>query len=625
MTTALTAGELTALAGPSTVIGYLSVYTRTSVATALVNAPSGLGYPIADIPIDTASGGWTTNVKKGYTVKISSSKFPNDRYYRVRKDATTNTVLPIMEISGGDVGLITVEKTDDQGIPDNATITVYDERDLWTALPRIGAGTVYEDYDATTATSQPNVAQWPANNLGKHVSVYIGSASSTSLTFTDTPIWFGTNTAHATPYQWSVPGAWTVTSGGTTTSASVTANVPAGEYWLQLKLLDNSANPFYAYRRVWVHNNSNPPIPVVSTSITKDYTGTKARLRLPDYALASITPGVMVNYFEQCTWNGSSTSVPSASRNVTGWILSADYTIERGVRYAEIEIGGPAELLNRLGGYTNYLSRALGGPTTLQEMYYKQCTVDYFLWYTILMRAPNLAQLFDHHFYSTSETSYRFPYAKFGNGSLLRQLQEAASWISCNYGFDSTGAGWVARNPSLELAYYASRSATRRETLTPSKYIKPTGITKSYRPACRKVRLEMFYYDGATTAPYITESPGAAPGQGTSDERIEGQIVSFLGEGEEIAGHIYAQRNSPISTVNFEIAGNRDVYEPARMDMVDYSWTAAQSPENASRSASGTVSRITKDVTATEHGNEVKMTVSVEPLTQGPPGVLVYS
>lgn len=624
MTTALTAGELTALAGPSTVKGYLSVYTPTSVGTALINGAIGYNITMSDVTIDTASANWTTLVKKGMTVKISWTG--NVRYFRLRKDASSTTVLPIGESAAADFGLIPQETIDDQGVPDNANVTVYDQRDLWTALPRIAGGTVYEDYDLAYTGTGPNVQQWPAVNLGKHVSTYIGSASSTSLTFANTPIYFGTSAPSAgAPYYWVQPGSWTVTAGGgsATTNSTMTATVPAGQYWLQCDANDALGTRYPAYRRVWVHNDSNPPIPVVRASITKDFTGTRARLLLPDYAVASITAGVMVNYFEMVTFNGSATSVPSASTNVTGWITRIDYTIERGVRYAEVEIGGPAELLNRLGGYTNYLSRAYPGtPSTLQELYYRNCTVDYFIWYTILMRAPNLALLFDHHFFSTSETSYRFPYAKFGSGSLLRQLQELASIISCNYGFDSTGAGWVARHPSLALAFSpATRSTTRRETLSPDKYTKVSGFSRNLRPSCRKVRLEMFYYDGASVAGYVTESPGNAPGQGASEERIDGQVVSYLQEGEEIAGHTYAQRNRPINDLTFEIGGNRDVYEPARMDTVAYSWTAAQSPENAARSAAGTVSRVSKEVSV----GEVKTTVTVEPLTQGAPGVLVFS
>lgn len=621
MTTALSAGELTALAGPSTVKGYLSYYIPTIVGTALINGAIGYNITNSDIVIDTASANWTTVVKKGMTVKISWTG--NTRYYRLRKDASSTTVLPIGESATGDPGLIPVESMDDQGIPDNANVTVYDQRDLWSALPRIAAGTVYEDYDAAAGTSQPNVAQYPAANLGKHVSTHIYGLSSTSLTFTAAPIFFGSNTAHPTiPYGWDIPGTWTVTAGGGNTDSTVTATIPAGQYWVGCRMRDNAANVYQAWRRVWVHNDSNPPIPVVRASITKDFTGTRARLLLPDYAVASITEGVMVNYFEMCTWNGSATSVPSASTNVTGWITRIDYTIERGVRYAEVEVAGPAEMLNRLGGYTNYLTRSYpGAPTTLQEIYYPNCTVDYFIWYTILMRAPNLATLFDHHFFSTSATTYRFPYAKFGAGSLLRQLQELASIISCNYGFDSTGAGWVARHPSLALAYYGTRSTTRRETLSPDKYTKVSGYSRNLRPNTRKVRLEMFYYDGATTVAQVGEAPGNAPGQGTGEERIDGQVVSLLGEGLEIAGHTYARRNSPINDITFEMGGNRDVYEPARMDTVAYSWTAAQSPENAARSAAGTVSRVSKDVQV----GEVKTSVTVEPLTQGSPGVLVYS
>jgi hypothetical protein len=343
------------------------------------------------------------------------------------------------------------------------------------------------------------------------------------------------------------------------------------------------------------------------------------RLRLPDNALASLPVGTMVNYFEQATWNGSATSVPTATTNFTGWVLSAEYSLAPGVRYAEVEIGGPAEVLRKLGAYTQYLEAATI-PATWQQLHANCSAVDYVLWYTILLRAPNLALLFDHHPYSLDHTQYLSGYYKFKAGNLLTQLQGVAGFIACNYGFDSTGAGWVTRHPSL-TGEYPARSLARRDILTPARY-QSVRWTRRYRPEVRKVRAEGFAGGGIGNPPtaYIAEAPRGVPGQGVGEARLEGLTTISLLNGDDLkglAGGLYAQVNNPYPAATFEIPGNRDVYEPAKQEPVDFQCTAAQAPDGTAWDKSGVPQRVTKRIGP--HG-AAHITLELEPETTGADG-----
>src|SRR5512147_1615550 len=152
---ALTAAELLALSGPTTVKGYLAVFQPAVRATAQINDPGGaITYPLTTLPVDTVSNttDWT-GAKTGSTCRITNGATGAQHYYRLRQPPTATT-LYLMEMSSGDTGLMP-DSGSTTGIwfVDNDVIEVFDRFDLWSALPYLSYGggvfTYKEDYYTT--------------------------------------------------------------------------------------------------------------------------------------------------------------------------------------------------------------------------------------------------------------------------------------------------------------------------------------------------------------------------------------------------------------------------------------------------------------------------------------------
>jgi hypothetical protein len=95
------------------------------------------------------------------------------------------------------------------------------------------------------------------------------------------------------------------------------------------------------------------------------------------------------------------------------------------------------------------------------------------------------------------------------------------------------------------------------------------------------VRLEAFYDDGATLHGYVYHAPGVAPGQGESELPVREQIVNSSTEANLLASSTFRMANNPLSSAEIDIPYNRDVFEPAEMQIVDVNATSAQTPDGS--------------------------------------------
>lgn len=605
---ALGAGELTALRlDGHSVRAYLSAHTSTVVESAQFNGAGSTANPYVQLAVTGASAGWTTNVKRNMTVKIISSVYtPNAIYLRARATPASSVVLDVMENSYFDPGLIPIEKFSYSVSPPAAngdTIQVLDRKDLWTHLPRISGANIYEDYDSTGYPTGLNLYPQPIVNMGKHVSTFVDAGQTyATLTFTVNPIYMLLSTAAGSPYAWTIPGSWSVTSGSSSTQ-SFTAHVPAGEYWLACTITNDSGYSQTGYRKVWVHDYStHAPIDIAQVSNdTRDLTGRKMKVRVLDGDLANIELGGLVNYWEVATWGGS--DVSTATTNFTGFVLSINYVMESGVRYAELNIVGPAEMMKRLGGFSQWIETTSGAPgaTAYQQVYVNMSYVDTIIQYMLMLRAPNVLALFDHN-PLTPNASYGFPYYKINVGSIYDQIKGLAASMMANYGFDSRGTAWITRHPS-NSAYYAAGAGlfaqAKRLTLAPATDITSIHAERQTRPRVRKVRGECFKAGTSPGSPPTTavvEAPAFTPGQGTGEKTIGGLNLQASSELQEIIGGEYGRENNPWPSVSVGLAGNYDVVEPAIQNPVGLQADADMSPDGVAWDKEGVVTRVSKRV-----------------------------
>lgn len=586
--TALSAGDQTALSGPSTRRTYLSVVPSTSIATARINAPSGLTWPLASLPVDATSADWL-NIRAGQTVLIGTAAGLGDvAVLRVRVAPSGTSALDVMEVGQGDAGALTADLRP-SGIADNQYVTVLQRYDLWTVLPRIvysggTSGDIYEDYDATvgTANSQPApIVNCTINGRAGHFATRVADSATQAISAVVTVTHWPTSSSAT--YQWYYPASFTSVSGATT--ATLTATAPIGLHEIRCVITPNVGGTTEIVRRVHVHDTTTTPpiyLPRV-TSDSRDRTGRRIGITLNDNALASIPNGAMCILFDMCTWNGS--DVASATTTFSGWLIRDRWSAQSRLRTAEAEIVGPAGVLALLGGASQYFEQS-NSTDTWQKVLPTLCTVPFIVWWLMRYRAGNLLKLFDLNLPSTASSAGRMPAFNIPKGSILSQLQQVGRrYYASNFGADSAGSFFLSRHPSLiPVADRASDVVTRDNALTAAKYAS-ANIDHAPRPTTRTVYGEAFSWDGGAALPtaYRSEAPDK-PGQGASEITLTELVVdqdAAQTDLNTLTGLAYAQSNNPYPSISVRIPANRDVYEPAHMQFVTVTLPANLSPMGA--------------------------------------------
>lgn len=562
---ALTGGEVTALAGPSTILRYLSPIVDTVVATAMVNQVT-FNWPITALTVDGTSAGWG-NIREGMTVYVGSTSGGADRgIYRVRK-AGNSTTIYVQELGSQDAGQLAVDLRT-ASVSNDDYITVVERFDLWAVSPKIDADTaaIYEDTELTVGshnTTPENMVNITVNGRRNHLFDLI-TGSALAITAVATAIKWPTSAGSSVTHTWTVPGAWTGVSG--TSSATLTANVPPGNYTLYYTQHDSIGGDTQRVIHVNVHHPTlNPPV-LISTqpkSDSRDRIGRRMSFDLYDDRLTELVNGGMIGYFEVCTWNGG--DVPTATKQFVGWVQRETHEGTNGLRQATLEIIGPAALLGMMGG-TSQIIESAASPTNWQQCVPSLASASFMVWYMLRWRAANVLRLFDLTVFSTDPTGQRKPQWIIDKGSLLQQMQSLATDRG-NFGCNSEGAMFFLRHPSL-INYADRGGVVQRDTLTPSLYSKVVVQVERQRKV-QQVRGEAFAWDGsaALPTPLYADSPKVVA-QGSTQTKLASQVVSSQAEIEQLTGDEENRQNNKYPQIDAQIQRNRDVYEPAEMAFV---------------------------------------------------------
>lgn len=609
---ALTSPEITALAGIGTVTRYLSPVPDAVVATALVNQAT-FTYPIFSLTVDTTSGGWG-NIREGMTLYVGSTPGGRERgTYRVRK-AGNSTTIYIGEMGSQDPGQMPMDLRS-AGIANNDYVTVVERFDIWAVIPRIvvtspTVAAIYEDYDKTVGTlntTPPPIVNVAINGRQNHLATYISAATlaiSASASVTKWP----TSGASSLTYAWTVPAGWTSVSGAAT--ATLTANAAPGNYVLRLTVTDSVGGATERVMVVNIHSAaSNPPLTIsdMPKSDNRDRGGRRMSFDLYDDHLTSLVDGAMVIYFEVATWNG--TDVPTATRQCVGWVQRQQRDGEEGLRQANIDLVGPAGMLDKLGG-TSQIIKSVASPANWQECVASLASATFMAWYMLKYRAANVLRLFDFNSFSVTATGQRKPEWIIDKGSLFQQMQSLATERG-NFGANSDGSLFFLRHPSL--VNYADRgtSVVTRDSLDASLY-SSVSLTVEQRMNVQQVRGEAFSWDGsaALPTPYYADAPKAV-GQGSNQAKLPSQVVTNQAELNQITGDQYARLNNPYSSFGVTILKNRDVFEPAEMPFVSVTIPAYLSPTDAAVTLKGVIANVSKRHNA-DGTSDIELTLEAE-------------
>lgn len=575
---ALTSDELAALAGPSAPRWY-AVYDTTGgdnlVATAQVDAPDGLTYPLTSLPVKNTSAGWG-NIQFNQTVLVGSTPGGSDKgIYRVRKVTPSLTAVALMVVGENDSGSLNIALRR-FGIADDDYVTVLYSFEPFGVNPRIdysGTGTdarIFEDWD--NSLYQYNRYPPPIVNLffnGQPNNYATHIYSQTSKTFdidVEIILW---PTASSVDWAFTLPSGWTLNSGsltgsGTTASINVTAPHSADPYVLHFRATDDNDSIFDAYRKVWIKSNTYPPLSIVRIeSGVDDRTGSRRTITLN--SLVGAPPGAMWHLFDMGSWNG--TDVPTAIQCFTGYVQRRREITDIGVANVSLDLIGPSYVLGLIGAQSQIMTAVNGDPANWQQVYYLLSYLDFIIWWILYQRASGFLQCFNYTSFGLTNTQKRMTDWRLDTGTLLSQIQaQAVRFIGGNFGCDPTGEFMLRRHVS-RIPWSERGDVPIRATLTASKF-KNVELDYEEHPTLRRLRGECFTSDGLTVnTPVWCDAP-PVPGQGAQEDKFERLICDSADELYEGNGNEYQARNNPYASGSIQIPKNWAVFYPAQMSRV---------------------------------------------------------
>lgn len=571
---ALTAGEITALDGPSQVFRWLVYDTDNTVnvvATARINQTS-FTYPISQLTVDGTSG-WS-NVAPGMVVYIGSTLGGFDRgIFEVRK-AGTATTLELTPVGEGDSGELTVTNRT-SAFADDDYITVLNRVDIFGLNPRIdypGTGvdaTIYENWDS--AYNNENRYSVPIVNViidgtpGNFAKHRYTNASYTFNIEVQIRLWA---TSSSATYTITLPSGITLNSGSLTGTASggtinVTALASADPYTIKIVTAENNGQTLTSYRKIWIKNNIFPPIPVAKVD-SDGYNRDTARmsLTLHNQELKDAPPACMFHYFEDAKWND--TTVSSAVTCFTGYAVRRRFVAKEGTTTTTLELAGPCGIMQLIGANSQRFE-ATDNPQTYQEVYTSLSYIDFIIFYFFRTRAFGLIQLFNYTALNVTNSTAQMTDWRIEAGTLYSQVQSLAQrYRGSNVGSDPSGEIFVRSLASvMDTAIRDSLVATRC-TLHENIYFS-VDFGQEEKPRVRRLRGEAFVSDAVTVTPVWCDAPGYVPGQGASEEKLERQVVDSAEEIYQITGDECARRNNRFPTITITIKKNYNVIKPAQM------------------------------------------------------------
>lgn len=336
-------------------------------------------------------------------------------------------------------------------------------------------------------------------------------------------------------------------------------------------------------------------------TVTRAYNGTTAATHADTSVLYRYAPA---------------TDVPTATRQMAGWVQRQDKSTANGLRQAALELISPSYILGLLNS-TSQVVQAVSSPATWQQVKPSISTASFLAWYMLRWRCANVLLLFNYTPFSVAASGQRLPSWTVDKGTVLQQIQLLATDRG-NFGCDSEGEFYFLRNPLLQP--YPRSGTVVRDELDASLY-QSASNPRELQNRVQQVRGEAFSWNGSATlpTPYYADAP-TAPGQGTAQTKLPAQVVTDQDELNQLTGDQYSRQNNPYPAVNVRIQKNRDVYEPAQMEFVEVAIPADLSADGTAYTANTLPSAVTKIHNA---DGTADMDLTGEGETHGVPGTLV--
>ena len=249
--------------------------------------------------------------------------------------------------------------------------------------------------------------------------------------------------------------------------------------------------------------------------------------------------------------------------------------------------------------------------------------INFAVWY-VLKHHTTFLELFDFSLLPDALPPRKRSWGLNGN-TIAAQLEEIVSATLGNIGSQSDGTLTIKRNPSYEDGTFR---AALDDVITwgTSDLRSNPEITQGFFNQTAYIRLYILSMQTTNeTEAFASIAPGTQQGQAVGSNQYESVLLppgSGQDECNNLAGHIYAKENTPVSDISLSLVRNFDVLDPALMVWHTISIPAEDTPLNKALFYRMTPLSVSRNWTQTDARTWVKEIDAVfEIETFGQPGV----
>jgi hypothetical protein len=543
-------------------------------------------YPCLTISVSSPSAGWIGS-HTDKTCKIVSAGGVLRGYYRLTATPTSNTC-KIAEITGDADGGLFADGNRTTSITSGDTIYILDRRDIDERKLLIDStGIILQD--GATQVGDYNTVPEPICNITLNgeagdFATQVSSGNVHIIAVATVTRWAPSVSGGSTLiYAWTAPSAATnVTGQGTNT---LEFDLPSGDvYEIELLTTDSIGHSTESSRTMWLHNNNYLPVAIkIPASDDRDRTGRKTRVIGPRAILGAIPIGGKCLVWGAATWGGN--DVPTASKKISGFMISRPYSHEPGYFESQADIVGPMGILALRKGYGITLQYT-GSQTTWNELAADLSNAQFVMWWILRWRAANVLRCFDFTPLSTSNLTGRRKDFTIAPMSIAAQLQTLAKRIDSNIGARSDG-GFIHK--ALPWMLDDRSGLVTRDTLTNDIYQR---VDVDWQPEQEVTAIQVSgYYSNLASDTAVT---AMAPGEVSEPSVINDKIYESPTDAQLKVGQEFARAKNPYKRLTVYIPVNRDVYEPVDMERVPVVIPSDKSPDGTTITLTGIPDKVSK-------------------------------
>ncbi len=557
MARAATANELALLRTPGQWSElYLAIHSPDIVFQARVLQSFSAWDSVVAVPYYGVSYGAYGSILPGMTLCVGSTAGACDKgQARIRKAADATNLY--------------IGETSEVAFTQGDYLTVLDEFGLW---PKHW---VVEDdatilMDEEIAYTDQHASPDPVPVLGPAAAVLWLTGATVQFQPTASDSWALGSTISS--YAWSAPGA-SATANLNTATPTITYN-KTGAFRVSCTVTAANGKTTTGHRVVFVFSKDAPPI--TQFKLDSDVSGDLERggwrfsvTMFGEALLDNVRDRAMVVLFARDHYGSVEQSIgPVAGyENViaVGWIAGETILQSPVEPRVTFTVEGPAANFKAMTGFQTGLEDTSSAPTTWAE--FQSLTVDKALWHFLHWRTTATTMMDVR----LTGNTFLAPALEAPQGSLWEQLQALAyDTILARPFVDRYGRLEIGIDPQVVPSI--SRDYPVVQTLEWTDWMDRVEVERAPTPVADMVDLSGISYDGTTTTPLISRSPGHIFKRFGRVETRERLLLDDQDQANLLAGLILGSLNNLYPRLSFKLAANNRLIDiaPGQYCQVDF-------------------------------------------------------